>query len=304
MLTALGIGGIVTQVMADVEIEIGQLSGAAASADGGYKAGMGIAFGDLDGDLLPDLAVTNYFGESTTFYQNLGGGFFADHSTEVGMAAPTRQLLGFGQAFLDVNNDGWLDLLSANGHVLDGRPTYPWTMPLQLLLASPGGYLTDVSSSSGAPFQPLHVGRGLAVGDMDNDGRLDAVVVVQNEPLVFLHNRTQPRGGFISFRLEGTQSNRDAVGARITISSAGRKRVGYRIGGGSFESGGDPRIHFGLGEASGIDSVEIKWPSGRIDRHPGLAADREYFVREGEAPIARPAAPTRGSMGFARRPVL
>ena len=221
--------------------EIGQLSGAAASADGGYKAGMGIAFGDLDGDLLPDLAVTNYFGESTTFYQNLGGGFFADHSTEVGMAAPTRQLLGFGQAFLDVNNDGWLDLLSANGHVLDGRPTYPWTMPLQLLLASPGGYLTDVSSSSGAPFQPLHVGRGLAVGDMDNDGRLDAVVVVQNEPLVFLHNRTQPRGGFISFRLEGTQSNRDAVGARITISSAGRKRVGYRIGGGSFESGGDPR---------------------------------------------------------------
>ena len=274
--------------------ETGQLSGAAASADGGYKAGMGIAFGDLDGDGQPDLAVTNYFGESTTFYQNLGHGFFADHSAAIGMAAPTRQLLGFGLAFLDVNNDGWLDVLSANGHVLDGRPTYPWTMPLQLLLAAPADICRDVSGSSGPPFQPLHLGRGLAVGDLDNDGRIDAVVVVQNEPLVFLHNRTRPPGHFVRFRLEGTRSNRDAVSARITIEAAGRKRVGFRVGGSSFQSSSDPRIHFGLGEALRIDSVEIKWPSGRVDRHTGLAADREYFVREGEAPAAgRPANPDR-----------
>ncbi len=264
--------------------ETGQLSGAAASAEGDYKAGMGIACGDLDGDGQPDLAVTNYFGESTTFYHNLGRGFFADHSLAIGMAAPTRQLLGFGLAFLDVNNDGWLDLLSANGHVLDGRPTYPWTMPLQLLLASPGGHLTDVSAISGAPFRPLHLGRGLAVGDLDNDGRLDAVVVVQNEPLVYLHNQTEPRGHFVRFRLAGTRSNRDAVGARITISCAGRNRVGFRVGGSSFQSSSDPRIHFGLGGATRIESVEVKWPSGRVDRHSGLAADHEYIVREGEAP--------------------
>ena len=248
--------------------ETGQLSGAAASADGGYKAGMGIACGDLDGDGQPDLAVTNYFGESTTFYQNLGKGFFADHSLAIGLAAPTRRLLGFGIAFFDVNNDGWLDLLSANGHVLDARPTYPWTMPLQLLLASPGGHLTDVSEESGPPFRPLHLGRGLAIGDLDNDGRLDALVVVQNEQLVLLHNQTEPRGHFIRFRLEGTRSNRDAVGARVTISCAGRNRVGFRVGGSSFQSSSDPRVHFGIGNSTRIDSVEVKWPSGRVDRHP------------------------------------
>jgi len=273
--------------------ETGQLSGAAASADGGYKAGMGIACGDLDGDGQPDLAVTNYFGESTTFYHNLGRGFFADHTLAIGLTAPTRRLLGFGVAFLDVNNDGWLDLLSANGHVLDSRPTYPWTMPLQLLLARPGGRLTDVSEASGTPFHPLHLGRGLAVGDLDNDGRLDAVVVVQNEPLVFLHNRTEPRRHFIRFRLAGTRSNRDAVGARVTVSCVGRKRVAFRVGGSSFQSSSDPRIHFGLGEETRIDSVEVSWPSGRVDRHSGLAADHEYFVREGEAPMASWAAVAR-----------
>ncbi len=110
--------------------ETGQIAGAAASADGGYKAGMGIACGDLDGDGLIDLAVTNYFGESTTFYRNLGQGFFADHTSLINMAAPTRRLLGFGIAFFDADNDGWLDVLSANGHVLDPRPQIPWTMPL------------------------------------------------------------------------------------------------------------------------------------------------------------------------------
>ncbi len=129
------------------------------------------------------------------------------------------------------------------------------------------------------------------------------MVVVQNEPLVYLHNRTEPRGHFISFRLEGTRSNRDAVGGADHDLVRGRKRVGYRIGGGSFQSGSDPRIHFGLGEASRIDSVEIKWPSGRVDRHSGLAADREYFVREGEAPIAKAAGPgTADRWRFARSP--
>jgi tetratricopeptide (TPR) repeat protein len=267
--------------------ETGQASGAAASADGGFKAGMGVACGDLDGDDKPDLAVTNFFGESTTFYRNLGGGAFADHSNAVGLAAPTRRLLGFGIAFLDVDNDGWLDVLSANGHILDGRPRYPWDMPLQLLLGSPGGRLTDVSESSGEPFRPLHLGRGLAFGDLDNDGLEDALVVAQNEPLIYLHNRTSVKRHYIRFCLEGTKSNRDAIGARVTISCAGRDRIGLRIGGGSYQSSSDPRIHFGLGEATGVDRVEVRWPSGRVDRHPGLAADRDHLLREGEPPVAR-----------------
>ncbi len=271
--------------------EIGGSSGAAASAEGGYKAGMGIACGDLDGDGWPDLAVTNYFGESTTFYHNLGRGIFADHTTAVGMAAPTRRLLGFGLAFLDTNNDGCLDMISANGHVLDGRPTYPYAMPLLLMLGTPAGRLTDVSRTSGTPFTPLHLGRGLAAGDLDNDGRMDALVVVQNEPVVFLHNRTEPRGHFIRFCLEGTRSNRDAVGARVTVSCGGRDRYTFRVGGSSFQSSPDPRIHFGLGTATAVDAVEIRWPSGRVDRHAGLAADREYLIREGDPPVDSPGRP-------------
>jgi enediyne biosynthesis protein E4 len=261
--------------------ETGQIAGAAASADGGFKAGMGIALGDLDGDGLVDLAVTNYFGESTTFYRNLGQGFFADHSNAINMAAPTRRLLGFGIAFLDADNDGALDVLSANGHVLDPRPQIPWTMPLQLLKGSVRGRLVDVSERAGAPFSPLHLGRGLAVGDLDNDGRLDAVIVAQNEPLIYLHNQTNDRGHFVSLALEGTTSNRDGVGARVTINAGGHQQVAQRYGGGSYQSAHDPRIHFGLGAATSIESVEIRWPCGRVDRHLGLKADRFYRLREG-----------------------
>jgi tetratricopeptide (TPR) repeat protein len=265
--------------------EIGDAAGAAASADGGYKAGMGVACGDLDGDGLIDLAVTNYFGESTTFYRNLGGGFFADHSNYIGLAAPTRRLLGFGIAFMDVDNDGWLDVLSANGHVIDSRPQIPWTMPLQLLKGAPGGRLSDVSEEAGAPFRQLHLGRGVAMGDLDNDGRLDAVVIAQNEPLVYLHNRSTDRGHFITFWLEGTKSNRDGIGARVAVVAGGRRQAAERFGGGSYLSASDPRLHFGLGERTSVESLEIRWPSGRVDCHTGLKADRQYRIREGKAPV-------------------
>src|SRR5262249_20794444 len=161
-----------------------------------------------------------------------------------------------------VNNDGWLDFISTNGHVLDLRPKVPWMMPLQLLVGGPEGRLTDVSDRAGAPFRELHLGRGLAFGDFDNDGRLDALVINQNQPLVYLHNRTNRAGHFVKFRLEGAPSNRDAVGARVTISCDGRRRMSERIGGGSYQSANDPRIHFGLGESQWIDSAEVRWPSG------------------------------------------
>ena len=265
--------------------ETGEAAGAAAGADGHYKAGMGIACGDLDGDGLPDLAVTNFFGESTTFYRNLGKGLFVDQTAAIGLLSPSHPLLGFGIAFADFNNDGWLDLLSTNGHVFDSRPRIPWKMPLQLMLGELGGHLNDVSDRAGEPFRPLHLGRGLAIGDIDNDGRMDAIVLDQNEPLVYLHNRTAAPGHFIRFSLEGTRSNRDGVGARVTIRSGGRSRVSERYGGGSYQSASDPRLQFGLGALQQVDSVEVRWPSGRVEHHSGLAADREYRLREGASPV-------------------
>ncbi len=261
--------------------ETGHLSGVAASADGFYKSGMGVACGDLDGDGLIDLAVTNFYGESTTFFRNLGQGFFVDQTAQVGMLGPTRPLLGFGHAFLDANNDGRLDDLTANGHIFDGRPRIPFAMPLALLAGTSTGRLSDVSERAGEPFRHLHLGRGLAVGDLDNDGRIDAVVLAQNEPLVYLHNITEKPGHFLTLALEGTRSNRDAVGARVSVVARGRRLVAERFGGGSYQSASDPRLHFGLGDAARVETIEILWPSGQRDRHVGVKADRAYLALEG-----------------------
>ncbi len=267
--------------------EIGDVAGVAAAADGNYRAGMGIACGDLDGDGLPDLAVTNYFGESTTFYQNTGGGLFVDRTNEVGLAGPSRPLLGFGAAFLDVDNDGQLDLLTVNGHVVDNRPRFPWMMPMQLLRGRPGGHLEDISARLGPPFEATHLGRGLAIGDLDNDGRPDAVVLAQNEPLLFLHNESQRVGHSIAFQLQGTRSNRDAIGARISVRSGERVWVADRFGGGSYQSATGPWLHFGLGRTKKVDSVEVRWPWGQIDPIGPLDADAIYRIVEGSGQAVR-----------------
>jgi hypothetical protein len=155
-------------------------------------------------------------------------------------------------------------------------------MPAQLLQGDPGGRLTDVSARAGPPFLVPHIGRGLAVGDLDNDGRPDALLVADNEPMVYLHNRTTG-GHFLTIGLEGTASNRNGVGARVTIEAGGTRRVAQRMGGGSFLSASDGRLHFGLGDATRVERVEVRWPSGRVDHFRGLAADKGYRLREGGA---------------------
>jgi hypothetical protein len=140
--------------------------------------------------------------------------------------------------------------------------------------------LRDASGQSGPPFQAAHLGRGLAAGDLDNDGRVDALVVAHNEPLVYLHNQTVG-GHFVSIALEGTASNRDGVGARVVLEADGLRQVSWRLGGGSYLSASDPRLHFGLGPARRIDRLEIHWPSGRVDRFRHLDADRAYRLQEG-----------------------
>jgi enediyne biosynthesis protein E4 len=262
--------------------EVGHSAGVAASAAGGYQAGMGVACGDSDGDGKIDLAVTNFYGESTTLFHNLGHGLFVDHTAAAGLAAPSRYFLGFGAAFLDADNDGSLDLMTANGHISDLRPQFPYPMSAQIYRGGADGRLTDVTSQAGPPFQRLHVGRALAVGDLDNDGRIDAVMIAHNEPPIYFHNRTeQPAGHFVTFQLEGTRSNRDGVGATVSITVSGRKQVMQRFGGGSFQSAGDPRLHFGLGAAGRVDRVEVRWPSGRVDQFNDVSRDKLYRLTEG-----------------------
>jgi thioredoxin-like negative regulator of GroEL len=264
--------------------ELGHSAGVAANADGGYQAGMGVACGDFDGDGLPDLAVTNFYGQSTSFFHNLGQGLFADHTAAIGLAAPSRNVLGFGIAFLDANDDGRLDLMTANGHVSDLRPLWPYAMPAQLYLGGGHGTLTEVTAKAGPPFQALYVGRGLAAGDLDNDGRLDAVMVSYNGPLVYFHNRTESiHGQSVTLQLQGTQSNRDGVGASVALRSGGRTQVQQRLGGASFQSASDPRLHFGLGRNTPVDSVEVRWPSGHVDRYHNITAGNGYLLKEGDS---------------------
>jgi tetratricopeptide (TPR) repeat protein len=261
--------------------EVGHAAGVAGNASGLYQAGMGVDAGDLDGDGLIDLVVTNFYGESTTFYRNLGGGLFTDATAAVGLTIASRRLLGFGVELFDANNDGYLDLASVNGHVNDLRPNYPYWMPSQLLLGGASGYLTDVTDRAGAPWQLPRMGRGLAVGDLDNDGRQDALILSHNQPLACLHNRSKC-GRFLTLELMDRTGNRDCAGTKVSILADGRRRVGWRIAGGSYQSASDPRLHFGLGSTERIEAIEITWPSGRIDRYRDLRVDRGYLLREGE----------------------
>ncbi len=201
-------------------VEEGVASGLATSAAGGYLAGMGVACGDYDGDGRLDLSVTNFFGESTTLYHNHGKALFSDRSAAAGLATPTRFVLGFGLAALDANNDGRIDLAQANGHVQDYSPALPYAMSAQLFLGDSAGRLIDVSHRAGPPWRVPRLGRGLAAGDLDNDGRMDLLLVAENVPLALLHNRTVSPNHFITLGLQGTASNRDAVGA------GGRYRLG------------------------------------------------------------------------------
>ncbi len=275
--------------------EVAAESGASANGNGGFQAGMGVAAGDLDGDGLPDLLVTNFYNESTSFFHNLGSGQFSDQTGPSGIGAASRYLLGFGVAALDVDNDGKLDIWTANGHVNDGRPQYPWMMPMQLLRNRGDGRFQDVSARSGPAFGPEFLGRALAAGDLDNDGRLDAVMVPQNAPLVLAHNESES-GHFLTLRLEGRPpgSPRDAVGAVVTVKAGGRTVVAPRVGGSSYQSAPDPRVHVGLGDANMIESIDVRWPSGRVDRYPSLKADAGYLIREGEpSPRPLPGFPSR-----------
>ena len=247
--------------------ERGVESGVALNYDGELQAGMGIAVGDYDGDGKLDIAKTNFSGDLTSLYHNDDGKFFSDLSREAGLGS--RQLLGWGVAMIDVDDDGWRDLIVANGHVypeVEGRDLGDTYAQSTVLFRNKGnGKFEDITASAGPALQTPRPARGLAVGDVDGDGRPEIVIVNMNAAPSLLKN-DGPHGHFLNLALTGTRSNRSAIGARVTLVAGGRKQVDEVMSGGSYYSQNSLVLHFGLGAATAVDSIEVRWPSGQVQK--------------------------------------
>ncbi|HEY7212384.1 MAG TPA: CRTAC1 family protein [Bryobacteraceae bacterium] len=265
--------------------ERGAEAGVAFNFDGNLQAGMGVAVGDYDGDGRLDIAKTNFSGDLTSLFHNDDGKFFTDLSREAGLGA--RQYLGWGVAFVDVDDDGWPDLVVANGHVypeVEGKELGDTYLEPTILYRNLGdGKFKDVSREAGPAFRVPRPARGLAVGDLDGDGRPEIVLVNMNEAPSLLKNRTKNQaavGHFLNVTLAGTKSNRSAIGARVTVTAGGRKRIDEVMSGGSYYSQNSFTLHFGLGEAKTAEEIEVRWPSGIIQKVEHATADRELKIVE------------------------
>ena len=267
--------------------EIGLAAEVAFSSNGTPRSGMGVDAADFNGDGRQDLFVANVDQEMFSLYRNEGQEFFADVAAANGVAQATRLLSGWGLKFFDYDNDGVVDLLLANGHPDDMIESYSqqvkYREPL-LLFHNDGKRLTNVSAAAGPAFQKMFPARGLAIGDYDNDGRIDVIVGNNGAAPVLLRNRTGEGHHWLGVKLQGTSCNRDAVGATITWSAGGVTRRRYKSSGGSYLSSHDVREVLGVGPAAKIDWVEIKWPapSGRVERLTNLPIDTYVTVVEGK----------------------
>ena len=261
--------------------ERGAEAGVAFNFDGALQAGMGVAVADYDGDGLLDIAKTNFSGDLSSLFHNDDGKFFTDVSREAGLAA--RQFLGWGVAFVDVDDDGWRDLVVANGHVypeVEGKQLGDKYLQPTILYRNLGnGKFKDITDDAGAGFQTPRPARGLAVGDLDGDGRPEIVVVNMNATPSLLKNYG-PHGHFLNVALTGTKSNRSAIGARVTVAANGRKMIDEVMSGGSYYSQNDFILHFGLGTATQVDSIEIRWPAGDVQKLGKTAADQLLKITE------------------------
>ncbi|MDQ2712323.1 MAG: CRTAC1 family protein [Acidobacteriota bacterium] len=261
--------------------ERGTEAGVAFNFDGALQAGMGISVADYDGDGLLDIAKTNFSGDLTSLYRNDDGKFFTDVSREAGLGA--RQFLGWGVAFTDVDDDGWRDLVVANGHVypeVTGKQLGDTYLQPTILYHNLGtGKFEDVTSQAGPAFQVGRPARGLAVGDLDGDGRPEIVLVNMNSTPSLLKNNG-PHGHFLNLTLTGSKSNRSAIGARAIVTVAGRKMIDEVMSGGSYYSQNSLTMHFGLGQAAEADSIEIRWPSGQVKTVGETPADQSLKITE------------------------
>jgi thioredoxin-like negative regulator of GroEL len=265
--------------------EVGESAGVAFDGSGRATASMGVIAEDLDGDGRIDLLHTNFINESCTLHRNLGGGLFLDTTLAAGLDAPTRPKTGFGAVAIDLENNGRLDLFFANGAV-DERPwaNSPMAQTAQLFLGGDGGRFHLAGADPSSYFARPVVGRGAAAGDLDNDGRLDVIAVHRDVPVALLHNRAEG-GNWLGVRLIGTQSSRTPIGARVRIRAGGRAAVRWLTSGTSYLAASDARLGFGLGAARRIEEIEVRWPSGAVERWTDLPANRVYNLREGSASV-------------------
>jgi hypothetical protein len=272
---------------ADVSME----SGTALSEDGNEQASMGIAIGDYSHTGRPSLYVTHFADDYDTLYRNDGDWNFQDVSYKSGVALPSVHWVKWGDAFVDLDNDGWLDLIAASGHVYPQVDTLHtgdrYREPKLLDLNQADGTFCDASQQAGPAMLEPRVSRGLAVGDLFNDGNMDVVIENLDGTPTILKNPGIPGRHWISFELAGTKSNRLAIGARVKIVAGGITQTEEIHSGGSYLSQNDLRVHFGLGSAARVDSVEIRWPSGTTDHLASLAVDKFYAVLEGKG-VASP----------------
>ncbi len=259
------------------------LRGVALDQDGKALSGMGAAAADYDGDGWLDLFRTNFSDERETLYRNRGGGEFDDATAAAGLARNTRYV-GWGCGFFDFDNDGWSDLMLVNGHVfpeVDRLKIDIHNAQRGIVYRNTGhGTFDDVSESAGFGILERHVSRGAAFGDFDNDGAIEIAINNQNEPPAFLKNFQRAPGNWVLLKLEGTRSNRSAIGAQVRLTAGDRTQIDEVRSGGSYLSQNDLRLHFGLAGATAIDSVEILWPSGKKQVERGLAVNRVIAIRE------------------------
>ena len=270
--------------------EVGLSEEVSVDGDGQTYAGMGVAFSDYNNDGLPDLIVTDLANQKYALYQNNGDGSFTYSSYLSGVAAATLLHSGWGVDFLDYDNDGWKDLIVAQGHDIDNVqlsfPQLRYKEPM-LLMHNDGKHFVDVSGASGDVFHEAWVGRGLATGDIWNNGQVDVVVTTNGGPAYLLRNETPTHNHWLDIRLTGHKSNRDGIGAEIKLTTLGGTQLITVSTAGSYLSANDRRAHFGLGSDAVARTIEIRWPSGTVQTLKNVQGDRVLVVDEPAQKAAR-----------------
>ncbi|MGB7024211.1 MAG: CRTAC1 family protein, partial [Candidatus Acidiferrales bacterium] len=269
----------------DVAVE----AGVAFSNDGKARAGMGVAVGDFNGSGRPGIAITNFDDEMVGLYGPLGKGLYEDVAVQSGVGLPSKNTLGFGCVFADMNLDGALDLVVANGHIDETvrniRGNVGYAQSPQLFLNDGAGKFRDVASEVGDAFQRPKVGRGLCYGDFDRDGDLDLLMTTNNGPAYLFRNDQLSRNRAIRFRLTGVKSNRDAIGARVQIFHGDTSQSRLVKSGSSYLSQSELAVTFGLGQPDRVDRVDrvvLTWPRGRTEEYKNLASGKLYQCVEGK----------------------